>query len=196
MSLTREYFDAMYEASPDPWSFRRRWYDHRKYALTLASLPRRRYGRAFEIGCSIGVLTEMLASRCDSLLAVDISDAAIVEATKRDLPSTVTLRQGDVPRQWPAGSFDLIVMSEVGYYFDDEDLERVIALTCRDLRDGGHLVAVHWRPPVDEYPSTAQVVHDAVRSRPELSVLASYLDEHFLLEVFGNGPRSRLDPPD
>jgi SAM-dependent methyltransferase len=196
MSLAREYFDAMYEANPDPWAFNRRWYEHRKYALTVASLPRRRYGSAFEIGCSIGVLTEMLATRCDALLAVDTCAAAIAEASKRNLPPTVTLQQRAIPRQWPQGSFDLIVMSEVGYYFDDEDLRRTIALTSGALCKGGHLVAVHWREQVEGYPSNAGVVHTALRSRPDLVLLAQYADEHFLLDVYGSGARSRLDPPD
>jgi SAM-dependent methyltransferase len=196
MSLTREYFDAMYEVDPDPWSFRRRWYEQRKYALTLAALPRKRYEHGFEIGCSVGVLTELLASRCDALLAVDISQAALVEASKRSLPSTVTLQQRSIPEQWPAGSFDLIVMSEVGYYFEAAERDELIDLACGALLDGGHLVAVHWRQQVPEYPSNADVVHGALRSRPELSVLASYADEYCLLEVLGLGSRSRLDPPD
>jgi SAM-dependent methyltransferase len=196
LSLEREYFDAMYRSDPDPWGFNRRWYEHRKYALTMASLPRGRYRRGFEIGCSIGFLTEMLSARCDALLAIDTSAAAVAEASKRKLPPSVTLEQRTVPQQWPQGSFDLIVLSEVGYYFDKEDLGRTIALASGALSDGGHLVAVHWRPQVEEYPSDAQAVHTALRSWRELSVLAMYADEHFLLDVYGRGALSRLDPPD
>jgi len=196
MSLAREYFDAMYAASPDPWSFNRRWYERRKYALTLASLPRKRYLRGFEIGCSIGLFTEQLASRCEALLAVDISNGAIVEAKKRNLPRSVTLQQRSIPRQWPPGTFDLILLSEVGYYFGGNELEEVIGLMCKALADGGHIVAVHWREQVDGYPSNAQVVHDALRTRAELSPLATYNDEHFLLDVLGNSIESRLCPPD
>jgi SAM-dependent methyltransferase len=196
LSLKREYFESMYAANPDPWSFNRRWYDHRKYALTVAALPRARYRRGFEIGCSIGRLTGMLASRCDALLAVDISAAAIVEASRRVLPPCVTLQQRSIPQHWPRGEFDLIVMSEVGYYWDEAELDQTIALTSSALPDGGHLVAVHWREQVEDYPLNARVVHDALRARSELCVLASYSDQHFLLDVLGKGTQSQLQGPD
>jgi predicted TPR repeat methyltransferase len=196
LSLEREYFDAMYAANSDPWSFDRRWYDHRKYALTVAALPRERYSHGLEIGCSIGRLTGMLASRCDGLLAVDISAAAIVVASRRVLPASVTLEQRSIPRQWPRGVFDLIVMSEVGYYWDTTELDQTIALASSALSDGGHVVAVHWREQVEDYPLNAKVVHETLRARSDLCVLASYSDPHFLLDVLGKGARSQLQGPD
>ena len=42
MSLTGDYFDRMYAGAADPWGFGSRWYEQRKYALTLAALPGRR----------------------------------------------------------------------------------------------------------------------------------------------------------
>jgi hypothetical protein len=44
----------------------------------------------------------------------------------------------------PEGPFDLIVLSEIGYYFRAPDLRRLAdrLLTC--LADGGEFVAVHW----------------------------------------------------
>ena len=59
--LSTRYFDRMYSESPDPWQLGGRWYEQRKYAITLALLPYARYRHAFEPGCSIGVLTERLA---------------------------------------------------------------------------------------------------------------------------------------
>ena len=50
------YFDAMYQAAADPWGFEDRWYEQRKYAISMALLPAARYRRALEPGCSIGVL--------------------------------------------------------------------------------------------------------------------------------------------
>ena len=69
MSLDTGYFDQMYAAAPDPWGLSTRWYEARKYALTLALLPEPRYRDAFEPGCSVGVLTGMLAARCGQVLA-------------------------------------------------------------------------------------------------------------------------------
>ena len=56
MTVRASYFDGMYADSPDPWGFTSRWYEGRKYAITVAMLPKARYREAFEPGCSIGVL--------------------------------------------------------------------------------------------------------------------------------------------
>jgi len=61
--LSTGYFDRIYSESEDPWQLGGRWYEQRKYAITLALLPYRRYRHAFEPGCSIGVLTEQLTAR-------------------------------------------------------------------------------------------------------------------------------------
>lgn len=50
MTLSGDYFDAMYEANHDPWGFNSRWYEERKRAITLAVLPERRYANAYEPG--------------------------------------------------------------------------------------------------------------------------------------------------
>ena len=73
----RSYFEEMYRDSDDPWEFGTSPYEQRKYAVTVASLPRIRYRSAYEPGCSIGVLTELLATRCDRLLSSDIIPSAL-----------------------------------------------------------------------------------------------------------------------
>ena len=65
MSVPATYFDEVYERSADPWRLATEWYEKRKYLMTVASLPRERYRRGFEPACSVGVLTEMLAERCE-----------------------------------------------------------------------------------------------------------------------------------
>ena len=85
MIVEPAYFDRMYAASADPWGFTSRWYEKRKYAVTLAMLPREHYQDAFEPGCSIGVMTEQLAPRCCRLLSCDVSEAAVQAAAARNL---------------------------------------------------------------------------------------------------------------
>ena len=67
----------------DPWSVDDSWYEERKRDLTLAALPRRRFRRALEVGCSIGALTARLAERCDEVLALDESEVAVAAAARR-----------------------------------------------------------------------------------------------------------------
>ena len=167
MSLPPSYFDDVYAANADPWDFETSPYEARKYAATLAALPRERYARAFEAGCSIGVLTERLAARCDRLLSVDVSDAALARARERcrDLPQ-VAFERRVLPAEFPGETFGLIVVSEVGYYFSRGDLDLFIARCAGALKPGGDLVLVHWTAPVPDYPLTGDAVHDAFLAGP------------------------------
>ena len=63
----------MYAGVGRPVAAGDRWYEQRKYAITMALLPYRRYRHAFEPGCSVGVLTEQLASRCDRVTSTDVA---------------------------------------------------------------------------------------------------------------------------
>jgi nodulation protein S (NodS) len=185
MTLGPGYFDAMYAAAPDPWSLRTRWYEQRKYALSVAMLPRQRYAGAFEPGCSVGVLTGMLAPRCDRLLSCDMAAAAVKAAAEHtECFPNVTVEHRAIPRDWPPGRFDLIVASEFLYYFAGRDLDRVIDLTVAALRPAAALLAVHWRHPVGDYPRGGDEVHAALSRRAELAVLASHTEPDFLAQVF------------
>ncbi|AZI58674.1 methyltransferase domain-containing protein [Nakamurella antarctica] len=187
-SLPRAFFDEFYGDRADPWGFETRWYEARKRALTLAALPRKRFAAAFEPGCSIGVLTAELAARCDTVLATDIAEKPLSAARQR-LGDALGVRfeQRAVPAEWPEALFDLIVLSEIGYYCDTPDLALLISRAVSSLAPGGVILACHWRHPVADYPLRGDDVHAALRERSELSVLASHVEEDFLLDVFA-GP--------
>jgi SAM-dependent methyltransferase len=185
VTLDPGYFRARYADSPDPYGLADRWYEARKYAVTAALLPRPRYGTAFEPGCSIGVLTLRLAARCDRLLACDAVPDAVASARARTagLPG-VQVQQRVIPDGWPPQSFDLIVFSELLYYFDDADLEQVLSLAASSLRADGQLLAVHWRHPAPDHPRSGDEVHQVLAARPELAGLARYRDPDFTAEVY------------
>ena len=179
------YFDAMYQAAADPWGFEDRWYEQRKYAVSLALLPAVRYRSAFEPGCSIGVLTRMLAGRCDAVLSCDVAAAAVRAAARRtaDLPH-VQVERRDIPGGWPAGRFDLIVFSEILYYFGDHDLEQVLKNAVSALEPEGTLLAVHWRHPVADYLRSGDDVHQVLAGCPALARLVRHDEPDFLAEVY------------
>ena len=189
MTLPAAYFDRLYARSPDPWSLRTRWYEKRKRAVTVAALPRERYARAFEPGCSVGSLTAALATRCQELVAADAHDgaAAAAQAALAGHPH-VAVRRMAVPDEWPYGSFDLVVLSELGYYFEPPDLRRLVGRAIESLDPGGTLVACHWRHPVHEYPATGDDVHRLLQAQPEMAVAAHHLEEDFVLDVWTRGP--------
>ena len=184
-SLPTDYFDDLYQQNADPWDFASSTYERDKYAATLAALPRERYQNAFEIGCSIGVLTQQLATRCEHLLAVDGSELPLQQARQRlkDQPH-VQLEQMRVPDNFPDDTFDLILVSEVGYYWSWSDLEKAQQLILRALRPEGHLLLVHWVLPTN-YPLTGDEVHDAFRKlSPPLSHQQHQRTERYRLDLW------------
>lgn len=161
-SLTTSYFDDVYRANEDPWNFATSDYEREKYSATLAALPNESYQNAFEIGCSIGILTQQLARRCQHLLAVDASELPLRQARERlaDCPQVV-VQQMSIPGEFPDGSFDLILLSEVGYYLSMVDLKKAQQWMVTHLTKGGHLLLVHWTPFVHDYPLTGDQVHES-----------------------------------
>lgn len=187
-SLPPSYFDEQYARTDDPWGLAERWYEQRKYALTLAALPRRRYRTAFEPGCSIGVLTAQLAGRCDRLVATDVTGTALSSARARvaDLPH-VEARRWALGDAWPPEMYDLVVLSEVGYYLGPDDLPAVLAETVEHLEPGGTLLAVHWRHDVADYPLSGDEVHAEIAATGGLARLGGWADADVLLEVWTAG---------
>ena len=119
--LGREYFEELYAESNDPWNFETSEYERNKYRRTLEVLGERRFERALEAGASIGVFTEMLAARCDELLAVDVSERAVTTARERLAGRKhVVVERRTLPEEMPGGPFDLIVASEILYYYSKE----------------------------------------------------------------------------
>ena len=183
-SLPPAYFDALYAETPDPWNFESKLYEHEKYAATLAHLPRELYDSGLELGCSIGVLSQMLAARCDELLCLDVSQAALktARARCRDLRG-VHFERRTLPAEFPPGRFDLILLSEVGYYFAPPELGRLGEKCLAALNNGGDLVAVHYLPVVPDYPLTGDEVHAEIEQWG-LSHVTGFRAERYRLDVW------------
>ncbi len=183
-TLDPQYFDELYASNPDPWEFETSLYERDKYRATLAALSRPHYRCALEIGCSIGVFTERLAPRCEALLAIDASETALASAKARCAAfQTVTFEAGVVPAHFPEGRFDLILLSEVIYYFDEADL-KVLAARCGEaLAPDGEIVLCHWLGETD-YPLTG-------RQASELFIAA--LSERLPVHTVLNDDIYRLD---
>lgn len=138
-------FDTLYANDPDPWNYETSWYERQKRQQTIAALTQTSYERAFEVGCSIGTLTQELAPRCKSLVAIDVAEAALERASRRlAAHSNVVFYLGEVPKEWPDGSFDLIVLSEVLYFLTAAEIETTSRLCYRSLREGGECILVNW----------------------------------------------------
>ncbi len=161
-TLPAGYFDALYHADEDPWGFETSAYEAEKYQATLAAMPRTTYASGFEIGCSIGVLTAQLAKRCTTLLSVDIAAIPLTRARARNRnAANVEFAQMSFPRDLPDRHFDLIVLSEVLYYFDLGDIALAAAATAGLAAPGAEILLVHWLGPTPDYPLTGNVAVEA-----------------------------------
>lgn len=180
------YFEQLYADSVDPWQLAERAYERRKYAVTIASLPLERYARGFEPGCSIGVLTRQLATRCDELLASDPVEAPLRVARRSVTGDHVTFDVASIPRDWPDGSFDLIVLSELLYFLSVDDRFDVMERTIDSLSAEGHLVLVHWRHPFEAAVCTGDDVHREASARAGLRTIVEHVEDDFRLTVLAH----------
>lgn len=186
-SLNSDYFKEVYDANDDPWNFETSEYESAKYAATIKKLPKENYGNALEIGCSIGVLTTLLAQKTDRLLATDISEKAL-ETAKQKCKNleNVTFECMSFPAELPADRFDLIMISEVAYYLSPEDWETAINALYERLLPDGDIVLVHWLPEVHDYPQTGDEVHQTFEKlmKDKLTKVFAAREENYRIDVW------------
>lgn len=163
-SIAPDWFEQLFREQGDPWHFETSAYERAKYDHTLAALPRDRYEAALEVGCANGVLTQRLAPRCADLLAVDVSPTALDAAQRRcaDHPH-VRFEQRRMPGDAPDDCFDLVLLSEVIYYWDRDDLARAAAYLRDHVREGGDVLLIHWTGDTD-YPLSGDEAVDGLKS--------------------------------
>jgi len=184
-------FDALYTASDDPWSTSRRWYEERRRALILASLPQRRYRRAYEAGCGNGNLSEVLATRCDRLVASDGSEVAVRIARRRLAGHrNVEVALHRLPDGWPSASFDLVVLSELLYFLVDDDVAAIATRAREAAADAGLVIACHWRSDIAGYGHTGDETHRVFEEALALPRLFAYVDDDFVLSGWSADSRS------
>ena len=160
-----EFFERKYQQSADPWNFGGSAYELERYDVTLRALAGRRFQRAFEPGCSVGVLTQRLAQLCGHVVAMDLSSTAVNAAKIRCAAlANVHMQTGSLTGPLPDGNFDLIVLSEIGYYLSIPELERCGAALVERLLSGGCLLAVHWLGHSKDHRLGGDQVHTVLRS--------------------------------
>ena len=175
-------FDALYRASRDPWGTSSRWYERRKRALLMASLPHAHYERVYEAGCGTGHVSIELSDRATHLLAGDASvEALAIARAALAGRSNATVEHHVLPAQWPPGAFDLVVLGEVLYFLDDA----ARASVARDAREAtgtsGIVVACNWRHAIEGWGHRGEDVHQRFSEELALPRLYDYRDDDFVL---------------
>lgn len=186
MAASRDaaYFEQMYRNDPDPWDFTTSPYERQKYAATLGALGSRHFAAGLEIGCSIGVLTEHLAARCDTMLGIDIAPTALAAAKTR-CAHLAHVRFGlmAVPGEFPEAKFDLIVLSEVLYFLCESDIEALAAKIGQALLPHAMVLLVHYTGSTD-YPCTGdQAVMKFIEACPQLRSTLHRREERYRVDV-------------
>lgn len=193
-TVGQEHFEDFFRRHDDPWGFETSWYEGRKRAVLLAVLDRPRYRSVLELGCATGVLTAELASRADATLGVDLSEVALERARGRAAGGPVCFARMTLPGEWPEGRFDLIVLSEVAYYWSAEDLVYAVTRLEGSLTEDGVLVACHWRHPIADAPLTGDEVHARLDHRTSWTRTVRHLERDFVLDVYQRGVASEGTP--
>ncbi|CAN5622472.1 MAG: SAM-dependent methyltransferase [Iamia sp.] len=165
-------FEAKYRADPDPWAFASAPAEQQRYEAIVGLLRRERYETGYEPACSIGALTVRLAARCNELVAVDVAPTAVARTTERcrSMPR-VRVEVGSVTDRRPE-RFDLVVLSEVGYYFSRPALVGVVDGVVASIPPGGELVACHWTGTSEDHVLAGATVHETIGGHPDLELLA------------------------
>ncbi len=185
------WFEDLYRQRPDPWDFETSTYERGKYARTLAALgpPGRRFRRALEAGCANGAFTELLAPRCDELIAIDASATAVGRATERLAGlGHVEIRRATLPEELPAGPFDLILCSEILYYWNEALLRAFLVAAEALVAPGGSLLAVHWRPATRTYPLRGDDVHRILADQLRLEHAFHEVADCYLIDRYDRRP--------
>lgn len=145
------HFERLYRNDPDPWHFTTSAYEQEKYSASLRALGDRHCAAGLEVGCSIGVLTERLAARCDTLLGIDIVPEALAAARARCASlQQVRFELMQVPDRFPEGRFDLIVLSEMLYFLTPADIARLAARVEGAIAAPGVVLLVNYTGTTDD----------------------------------------------
>jgi SAM-dependent methyltransferase len=182
---SEEFFETKYQRAADPWHFATSAYEQDRYAAILRALPRQRFRRAFEPGCSIGILTEKLAVFCDEVEAMDISATAVARTWARCRAfGNVTVTHGALPNAVPGGAFDLIVLSEVGYYFHRAALTTLLSELVGRLTRDGVLLAAHWLGCSTDHLLSGDQIHELIGTIPGLAHAAAQRHQGFRIDIW------------
>ena len=188
-TTSQAFFDAKYRNDPDPWSFASSSYELGRYQAILDAAVDlaggRRYRHAFEPGCSIGVLTAKLAPMCDRIDAIEISNEAAEQARERcrRFPD-VHIACGALPEMLPDGPFDLVVFSEIGYYFQPEVLRETAERIVDMMVPGGYLVAAHWLGTSPDHVLSGDKVHSILGELDDVVLVGAEVHEGFRLDCW------------
>jgi SAM-dependent methyltransferase len=181
--VSGEAFEARYAASADPWAFATSPYEKHRYQSVLRALSRSNYEVVYEPGCSIGVLTAKLAAVAARVIATDIAPLAVQRAKARCASlSNVEIFCENAATYAPTVPLDLVVFSEIGYYFESRELIRIGSTLAHRLSPGGEFVAVHWLGHSADHVLHGDEVQETLKSSLPLAWVRGERHDRFRID--------------
>lgn len=191
-----DHFDRLYQSNPDPWGFQTDPYEQAKYRRSVdilqdrpGSHAERRFAAGLEVGCSIGVLTCMLAPLCKTLLGLDVVEQALEEARRRCAEQPwVSFRRMQIPGDWPDRRFDLIVLSEVLYFLSLDDIRRCAERVRHSLLPDARVLLVNWLGRSDDPCTGDEAAERLIAATAEtLTVVHQQREARYRLDLLTAG---------
>jgi len=181
--LSAQAFEARYRGRRDPWSFEDSAYELNRYRTIITSLRMAAYGTVYEPGCSIGVLTHQLGGMAKRVIACDFAPTAVEQAKLRcaDQPN-VEVICADLRTFAPDMELDLIVFSEIGYYFSAEELSRMAGELAARLVPDGEFMAAHGLGDSPDHILHGDRVHEILSRNLSLCPFRSERHSGFRLD--------------
>lgn len=142
--FVRLYFNWRYRGA-DPYEVTTLADERDKYGKIVEALSvKEKFENILEVGCGEGHLTRMIAHKGDRVVAVDISDLAISRA-KKNLAElkNVTAKRFDILADDPGETFELVLCSEVLFYFEPDQLPGVVERIKGWVKPGGYVALIH-----------------------------------------------------
>lgn len=111
-----------------------------------------------DLGCGLGSYVKLFeAFKCRKYLGLDISSCAIEKAKQLYKSSNyIQFQAADIFSFTPDEAYDLIFMSEILYYFDDDGIKRIIEKYCNALTAEGVICVRIWS--VEFYKSIVDII--------------------------------------
>jgi SAM-dependent methyltransferase len=183
------FFEHFFDEG-DPFGFDRNPEEQLKFARTLEVCGGEGLGRVLELGCAVGSFTEVLAPYADQVVALDVSQSAVDRVAQR-LAAQPHVRAVamSIPAEFPEGTFDVVVASDVLYYLPVVELQRCVEQIHAALADGGAFVAVHYVPRMGSLLNGDEA-HDVVTAHAAQLGMRHVLAER---AEFGPGRTYRVD---
>jgi hypothetical protein len=168
-------------------------YERERNQATIAALSRASYGRAFQPGCSRGELTAQLAPRCMQVVATDRLPRFVARTQQRCAEfQNVEVHQAGLTEGLPPGTFDLIVLSDFGGYFQPASLIQIVMQMVVQLQLGGEIVAAHSLIPGADRLLYGDAVHYLLGAWLPLDCIHSERHDEFRIDLWKRLPPSLI----